>query len=65
MLPAEVEVIEPLGDEVIVHARVGDELLVYKVEPQLTPDVGQKLEIALELDRLHLFDVETEKRLGT
>ena len=63
-LPAEVEVIEPLGDEVIVHARVGDDLLVYKVEPQATPDVGQKLEIAVELDRLHLFDIETEKRLG-
>jgi len=63
-LEAEVEVIEPLGDEVIVHARVGDDLLVYKVEPQLTPEVGQKLEIAVELDRLHLFDAETEKRLG-
>jgi ABC-type sugar transport systems, ATPase components len=62
-LEAEVEVIEPLGDEVIVHARVGDDLLVYKVEPQLMPDVGQKLEIAVELDRLHLFDAETGKRL--
>jgi len=62
-LEAEVEVIEPLGDEVIVHARVGDDLLVYKVEPRLMPDVGQKLEIAVELDRLHLFDAETEKRL--
>ena len=64
-LEAEVEVIEPLGDEVIVHARVGDELLVYKVEPQLTPEIGQKLEIGVEADRLHIFDVETEKRLGT
>jgi multiple sugar transport system ATP-binding protein len=63
-LPAVVEVIEPLGDEVIVHARVGDDLLVYKLEPQLTPEVGQKLEIAVELDRLHLFDAESEKRLG-
>ncbi len=63
-LAAEVEVIEPLGDEVIVHARVGDDLLVYKIEPQLTPEVGQKLEVAIELDRLHLFDVETENRLA-
>ena len=63
-LEAEVEVIEPLGDEVIVHARVGEDLLVYKVEPQLTPEVGQKLVVAVELDRLHLFDTENEKRLG-
>jgi multiple sugar transport system ATP-binding protein len=62
-LAAEVEVIEPLGDEVIVHARAGDEPLVYKVEPQFTPEVDQKVQIAVELDRLHLFDAKTEKRL--
>jgi multiple sugar transport system ATP-binding protein len=63
-LQVEVEVIEPLGDEAIVHARAGDDLLVYKVEPQMTPEVGQKPEIAVELEHLHLFDGKTEKRLG-
>ncbi len=63
-LSADVEVIEPLGDEVIVHVKVGGDVLVYKVEPQITPEVGQKLEIAVELDRLHLFDAQTERRLG-
>jgi multiple sugar transport system ATP-binding protein len=62
-LPAEVDVTEPLGDEVIVHARVGGELLTFKLEPHNTPEVGQRLEIAVELDRLHLFDAETEERL--
>jgi hypothetical protein len=27
------------------------------------PAVGQQLEIAIELDRIHLFDPETERRL--
>ena len=47
-----------------MHARVGDDLLVYRAEPRLAPDVGRKLEIAVELDRLHLFDAENERRLG-
>jgi multiple sugar transport system ATP-binding protein len=64
-LPVEVEVVEPLGDEVIVHARAGDDLLVYKVEPHHPPEFGQKLEVVLEVDRLHLFDAKTEQRLGT
>ncbi|MFY9550803.1 MAG: sn-glycerol-3-phosphate ABC transporter ATP-binding protein UgpC [Thermoanaerobaculia bacterium] len=63
-LPAEIEIVEPLGDEVIVHARVGDDLLVYKVEPSAAPEPGQKREIAVELDRLHLFDAATEARLS-
>jgi multiple sugar transport system ATP-binding protein len=61
---AVVEVVEPLGDEVIVHARAGDHLLVYRLAPERTPRVGDELAIAVELERLHLFDPETEERLG-
>lgn len=62
-LSGDVEVVEPLGDEAIVHARVGRELLIFKVEPHRMPEVGERLDIALELDRIHLFDPETESRL--
>jgi len=60
----EVELIEPLGDETIVTARLGEETLVYKREPRHPPEVGRTIELALRLDRLHLFDQETEERLG-
>jgi multiple sugar transport system ATP-binding protein len=63
-LTADVEVVEPLGDEIIVHGRVGDEVLVYKLDPHDMPEIGQKLEVVVELDRMHLFDVETERRLA-
>jgi multiple sugar transport system ATP-binding protein len=63
-LPAEIEIVEPLGDEVIVHARAGDEPLVYKTSPAAAPEAGQTCEIAVKLDRLHLFDATTEKRLS-
>jgi multiple sugar transport system ATP-binding protein len=62
-LTADVEVVEPLGDEVIVHGRAGDDLLVYKLDPHHSPEAGAKLEVVVELERMHLFDAETERRL--
>jgi len=62
-ITAEVEIVEPLGYEVVVHARSGDELLVAKLEPHHIPKMGDKIDLILELDTLHLFDAETEKRL--
>jgi len=59
-----VEVVEPLGDEVIVHGRVGEELLVAKLGPDRVPEAGETLDLAVELERLHLFDAETERRLA-
>ena len=60
----EVEIVEPLGHEVIVHARVGDDLLVAKTDPHRTPAMGAKIDLVLELDALHLFDAGNEGRIG-
>jgi len=62
-LRVEVEVVEPLGHEVLVHGRIGDDMVVAKADPHRTPEVGKPLDLVLELDRLHLFDAETELRL--
>ncbi len=59
----EVEIVEPLGHEVIVHGRVGDDVLVAKLEPHEVPSIGSKVDLLLELDALHLFDASTESRL--
>ena len=63
-LQGEVEIVEPLGHEVIVHVRVGDDLLVAKTDPHRAPKMGAPIELVLELDALHLFDATTEGRLG-
>ncbi len=63
-LQVQVELVEPLGHEVIVHGRLGKALLVAKVDPHRAPAVGSTLALDLELDRLHLFDAATEERLG-
>jgi multiple sugar transport system ATP-binding protein len=63
-LSGKVEVVEPLGDKVIIHVRVGDDVLVYQVEPHAMPEMEDKAELVLELDKLHLFDATTERRLA-
>jgi len=60
---AEVDIVEPLGHEVIVHGRVGDDAIVAKLEPQRAPKMGSRIDLVIELDFLHLFDAATERRL--
>ncbi len=58
-----VEFVEPLGHEVIVHGRIGDDLLVAKTDPHQAPEVGTELPLEIELAAVHVFDKETEMRL--
>jgi multiple sugar transport system ATP-binding protein len=63
-LQVTIEIAEPLGDEVVVHGRAGEDTLVFKQDPHRPADLGAALEVKLELDALHLFDAATQLRLG-
>jgi multiple sugar transport system ATP-binding protein len=63
-LHARVEFVEPLGHEVIVHGRVGDDLLIAKVDPHRSPEIGSEVDLVIELETIHLFDAATEQRLA-
>jgi len=58
-----VEFVEPLGHEVIVHGRIGNDLLVAKVDPHRSPEMGDDIQLVIEGDAIHLFDAGTEQRL--
>jgi multiple sugar transport system ATP-binding protein len=58
-----VEMVEPLGHEVIVHSRIGDELMVAALHAQRIPRVGEPIDLQVEIDKVHLFDADTEQRL--
>jgi multiple sugar transport system ATP-binding protein len=62
-LNVEVEIAEPLGHEVVIYARLGDDLIAAKLDPRHIPKTGEKLDVVIELDQIHLFDAETEKRI--
>jgi len=62
-LSVDVEIVEPLGHEVVVHARIGDDRIVAKLDPHGVPAIGSTIEIVVELDAIHLFDAVSERRL--
>jgi multiple sugar transport system ATP-binding protein len=63
-LEVTVDLVETLGDEVVVHGRQGEDLLSFKMDPHHPPEIGDKVSAKVELDRLHLFDAQTEQRIA-
>lgn len=63
-LPVEVEMVEPLGHEVVVFGKTGEDMLVAKLDPHNIPQLGSQIEVILELDTIHLFDADTEQRIS-
>src|SRR5690606_31548352 len=57
---AVVEVVEQLGSEILLDVSVGNATMVAAVDPSLRTKVDEKLRLAVNPDRLHFFDVETE-----
>ena len=55
-----VEVEEPMGNEVVAYVRLDpDTQLVARLDPQPLADGPGELQLRLDLDKIHLFDVET------
>jgi multiple sugar transport system ATP-binding protein len=57
---AAVEVVERLGSEILLDVAVGSATMVASVEPTATAKVHEQLRLALNPDRIHFFDNETE-----
>ena len=56
---ASVAVTEPLGDSMLLHGSVEDEILKFQIEARQQLTVGETLEFSMDRQRLHLFDPET------
>jgi multiple sugar transport system ATP-binding protein len=63
LLSARVLVVEPLGNEALVHARTADFEVTARVAPDSAPTPGATLDFALDLARLHWFDPASGDRL--
>ena len=59
----DVEFVELLGDEVIVHGRLGSDPLLCKLGPDRVPRAGDRLPVGIDLPKMHVFDRVTERRL--
>lgn len=59
-----VDVVEPLGSETLLHVTVGsNQFITAKVSPQTRAKVGEKFNIVIDLEMIHVFDKETEKAI--
>ena len=61
--PARVEIIEPLGPEVILGLTLGGVRVRARVKTDTKARVLENIETFLNMDKLHLFDVETEETI--
>ncbi|MBP7693108.1 MAG: ABC transporter ATP-binding protein [Anaerolineales bacterium] len=55
-----VEVTELMGNEVFLYLKSGDKSYVARVDPRSRARIGDKLQVAMNLDNMHLFDKATE-----
>jgi multiple sugar transport system ATP-binding protein len=60
---AVVEVVEPLGNEILLDVRVGQHPLVARVPPTSKVRLHAQIPLALNPDRLHFFDVQSEQAI--
>jgi sn-glycerol 3-phosphate transport system ATP-binding protein len=64
--PLQVETVELLGAERLVHARLGKESLTLRLDASLpAPATGESFCITPRADKLHWFDAKTGQRITT
>ena len=60
---AKVEVVEMLGSETLLHMFIDDVPCTARVNPRTKTRGGDIVKIAIDTNRIHLFDKETEKTI--
>ena len=58
---ATVEVVEPMGAEKYLYLNTGKNNLIARVEPQNSAKPQQDIDIVVNMDKIRIFDTETEK----
>ena len=59
-----IDVVEPIGNEVFLYLNAGDQNLCVRTSPDKTYRARETAEIGLELDKLHFFDATTEEKIA-
>ncbi len=61
IFPGMVKVVEPLGNENHLHVEIQGTTFVARCEGRKIIKVGEKIDIAFNLQQMHIFDAETTK----
>lgn len=60
-----VDILEPLGNQTILHARLGDDIIVASIDPKTEAEVGQSIDLVFDMSMMRAFDKETQKAIIT
>jgi multiple sugar transport system ATP-binding protein len=60
-LRARVDVTEPLGAEIYLYLVTGERELIARVDPRTGADVGDEIELVLDMSKMHVFDRQTQE----
>ncbi len=63
LVKLKVDVAELLGAETNIHAMIGDHTLTAKVNARTDVNIGDEIELAFDMNKVHFFDPESELRL--
>ena len=61
---ARLDLVESLGNETFIYARAGKHDFTARVAPQQLPAIGAQVNLALDLERAHFFEITSGERLG-
>jgi len=59
-LTAKVDVTELMGSETYVYLMVGQQTFIARVDPRTEAEPGHNLDVAMNMDNMHVFDRQTE-----
>jgi multiple sugar transport system ATP-binding protein len=62
-MKATVDVTELMGNEIFLYAMTANKLFIARVDPRTQARAGDEITLAINMDRIHLFDPKTELRL--
>ncbi len=64
VIEAKVDVVELMGNEIFLYLKVGAQSIIARVDPRTKFRVGDSVQIAINMDNMHLFEKKSEKALA-
>jgi multiple sugar transport system ATP-binding protein len=62
-MTATVDVTELMGNEIFVYLLIGQKQFISRMDPRTSARVGNQMDIAVNMDNIHLFDHDTEEAI--
>jgi len=64
LIEANVDVVEQMGNEIILYLEDGGKTFISRTDPRTHARVGNRIGVALNIDNMHIFDADTQLSLA-